>query len=59
MYFHLIDSYVSCIENESKAVDKYDGVTHLVEHPIQMRPPCKWFQTNFLFESNFKIIFEF
>ena len=36
---YLFDSYVSCIANESNANEKYDGITHLVEHPIQMKPP--------------------
>ncbi|CAG2118405.1 unnamed protein product [Medioppia subpectinata] len=35
------NSYQSCIENKSDGNEKYDGITHLVEHPIQMKPPAE------------------
>lgn len=42
VFFVFLHSYMTCIENNAKAIDKYDGITHLVEHPIQMKPPCNY-----------------
>ncbi len=27
------------MQNDKNGCEKYDGITHLVEHPIQMKPP--------------------
>ena len=33
------ESYDAAIEN--KTADKFEGITHLIEHPMQMRPPAE------------------
>jgi len=35
------ESYESYMETEGSNDDKYDGITHLVEHPTQMKPPTE------------------
>ncbi|KAI1280673.1 U4/U6 small nuclear ribonucleoprotein Prp3 [Halotydeus destructor] len=35
------EKYVNCTANKSKPEEKYDGITHLIEHPIQMKPPAE------------------
>lgn len=32
-------SYEESIKNTNEPKDKYDGITHLIEHPVQMKPP--------------------
>jgi hypothetical protein len=34
-----IFSYLTCMQSDKDGCEKYDGITHLVEHPIQMKPP--------------------
>lgn len=34
-------SYEQCIVNTSPADEKFDGITHLIEHPMQMKPPTE------------------
>lgn len=36
----IVFSY-SCVTPDAKLVPMLTGITHLVEHPIQMKPPCK------------------
>lgn len=35
-------TYEECVANESEPKNKYDGITHLIEHPVQMKPPRKF-----------------
>ena len=34
-------TYRDSVSNKKQSVDKYDGITHLIEHPIQMKPPAE------------------
>lgn len=34
-------TYADCATNEKPSVDKYDGITHLIEHPVQLKPPSE------------------
>jgi len=35
------NSYLTCMQSDKDGCEKYDGITHLVEHPIQMKPPSE------------------
>ncbi|RWS29002.1 U4/U6 small nuclear ribonucleoprotein Prp3-like protein [Leptotrombidium deliense] len=35
------NSYEASINNDKVDEAKYDGITHLIEHPMQMRPPAE------------------
>ncbi|KAH9410411.1 U4/U6 small nuclear ribonucleoprotein Prp3 [Tyrophagus putrescentiae] len=32
-------TYEESISNQNEPKNKYDGITHLIEHPVQMKPP--------------------
>lgn len=34
-------TYAECLENPVPADQKFEGITHLIEHPMQMRPPSE------------------
>jgi U4/U6 small nuclear ribonucleoprotein PRP3 len=34
-------SYAECVANPAPADQKFDGITHLIEHPMQLRPPAE------------------
>ena len=37
-------TYEDCIDNTSPLEQKFDGITHLIEHPMQLRPPSEPFK---------------
>lgn len=34
-------SYETSINNQNQDEEKYDGITHLIEHPMQLKPPAE------------------
>ncbi|KAH9526498.1 U4/U6 small nuclear ribonucleoprotein Prp3, variant 2 [Dermatophagoides farinae] len=40
--------YEECIQNTQPSQEKYDGITQLIEHPIQMKPPHEPSKPQFL-----------
>lgn len=40
--------YEECIQNTQPLQEKYDGITQLIEHPIQMKPPHEPSKPQFL-----------